>query len=205
MNASIRPSGDRGWMDDRIRELRQLDPLGARGRASRRAPPTRAPIGERCNRGAAPPRPARDSIRAVPARCVPGIGDILQTPVGPFPGTGCNSSRMLAGCAGQGLPIRLALQNRRKRVRDRLPVKGGRPVSISYSTQPNAQMSVRLSTGCAARLLGAHVGRACRGSRPSRVSVDRDRRRLRQLGTPTPTRPRRLRQAEVEHLHGRRA
>ena len=26
------------------------------------------------------------------------------------------------------------------------PRKGGRPVNISYNTQPNAQMSVRLST-----------------------------------------------------------
>ena len=34
-----------------------------------------------------------------------------------------------------------------------------RPASISYSTQPNAQMSARLSTGSAARLFRAHVRR----------------------------------------------
>ena len=38
------------------------------------------------------------------------------------------------------------------------PAKACRPVSISYSTQPNAQMSVRLSSGVAARLFRTHVG-----------------------------------------------
>ena len=38
------------------------------------------------------------------------------------------------------------------------PAKGLRPDNISNSTQPKAQMSVRLSTGLPARLLRAHVG-----------------------------------------------
>ena len=39
------------------------------------------------------------------------------------------------------------------------PSNSRRPVSISKSTTPNAQMSARLSTGLAARLLRRHVGR----------------------------------------------
>ena len=72
-----------------------------------------------------------------------------------------------------------------------------RPDSISNSTQPNAQMSVRLSTGLPARLLGAHVGR-----RPEDAAlfgaVERARRPLGQV-TFQPD-GHRLGQAEVEHL-----
>ena len=39
------------------------------------------------------------------------------------------------------------------------PSNSRRPVSISNSTTPKAQMSARLSTGASARLLGRHVGR----------------------------------------------
>ena len=39
------------------------------------------------------------------------------------------------------------------------PGNAARPASISYSTQPNDQISLRLSTGLTSRLLGAHIGR----------------------------------------------
>ena len=46
-------------------------------------------------------------------------------------------------------PVRLVGQDCRDRVRDIVArANAGRPVSTSYSTQPNAQMSVRLSTAC---------------------------------------------------------
>ena len=63
------------------------------------------------------------------------------------------------------------------------PANARRPVSISYSTQPNAQMSVRLSTVCAARLLRAHVGARCRAARP-RACRPIDRRRMRERSSP---------------------
>ena len=48
------------------------------------------------------------------------------------------------------------------------PSNGRVPVSISYSTTPKAQMSARLSTGLAARLLGRHVrGRAENHAQPA--------------------------------------
>ena len=57
-------------------------------------------------------------------------------------------------------------------------------------------MSVRLSTVAAARLLGAHVTRACRASAPLRVSsVSVGRRR-----SASARRDQRLGEAEVEHL-----
>ena len=47
------------------------------------------------------------------------------------------------------------------------PSKARRPVSISYSTQPNAQMSLRLSTACPCACSGRHVrGRAENASQP---------------------------------------
>ena len=73
-----------------------------------------------------------------------------------------------------------------------------RPVSISYSTQPNAQMSVRLSTGLPARLLGAHVGGGPEDGALARAA-DGHRRRLRQIRC-RPSLGRRLREPEVEHL-----
>ena len=57
--------------------------------------------------------------------------------------------------------------------------KGARPVSISKTTQPNAQMSVRLSTGCPRRLLRAHVGGRAQNHARLVVAGDGDRRRLR--------------------------
>ncbi len=67
------------------------------------------------------------------------------------------------------------------------------PVSISYSTQPNAQMSARLSTGLPARLLRAHVGGGAENHAGPRSSRGRrDRRRLRQAirgGTRRPRAP----------------
>ena len=44
-------------------------------------------------------------------------------------------------------PVRLALEDLRDRVRDRVAGNATRPVTISKRTQPKAQMSVRLSTG----------------------------------------------------------
>ena len=62
-------------------------------------------------------------------------------------------------CRRHRAPVGLALENRRRSCqRSFHRRKAGEPVSISYSTQPNAQISVRLSTGSTARLLGAHVG-----------------------------------------------
>ena len=61
------------------------------------------------------------------------------------------------------------------------PSNARRPVSISYSTTPNAQMSARRSTGLAARLLRRHVGgRAEDHAHLRRVS--RERRGVHQVG-----------------------
>ena len=80
------------------------------------------------------------------------------------------------------------------------PANAIRPVSISYSTQPNAQMSVRLSTGLPACLLRTHVRRGAERRRPSRVpptvTVGDC---LRSTGASVTCR--RLRQPEVQHLH----
>ena len=48
----------------------------------------------------------------------------------------------------QRRPVGFAVEDGRDRIGDRLAREAIRPVSISYSTQPNAQMSVRLSTAC---------------------------------------------------------
>ena len=45
------------------------------------------------------------------------------------------------------VPVRLVAGDGRERIGDRLTREAGTPVSISYSTHPNAQMSVRWSTG----------------------------------------------------------
>ena len=49
---------------------------------------------------------------------------------------------------GQRVPIGFALQDADERVGHRVAVERRRPDSISKSTHPNAQMSVRLSTAC---------------------------------------------------------
>ena len=78
-----------------------------------------------------------------------------------------------------------------------------RPVSISKSTHPNAQMSARLSTGLPARLLGAHVRRraenhAAPASSPATVMRRRLRDASADAAAPAPIG---FRQPEVEHLH----
>ena len=77
------------------------------------------------------------------------------------------------------------------------PSNALRPVSISYSTQPNAQMSVRLSTGEPAGLLRAHVG-----GRPDNHPFLRrvDRRQLRQIAGRVLADG--LGQSEIQHLDG---
>ena len=58
------------------------------------------------------------------------------------------------------------------------PANARRPVSISYSTHPNAQMSLRLSSSLPARLLRAHVGRGAEDDARLRRRGDGQRRRL---------------------------
>ena len=43
----------------------------------------------------------------------------------------------------QSVPVRFPCQHRRERLGDIFPIERAFPVSISYSTQPNAQMSLR--------------------------------------------------------------
>ena len=80
------------------------------------------------------------------------------------------------------------------------PRNGGVPVSISKSTQPNAQMSAALVDRVSARLLRAHVGRGPEnrpGCGPRAAVVDRlDVAGVRRAG---------LGQAEVEDLRRRRS
>ena len=85
------------------------------------------------------------------------------------------------------------------------PSNARRPVSISYSTQPNAQMSDALVDRLPFRLLGAHVRRSPENHAAQRHRRRRDRRRhatrpVRRSGV-SRTAIRRLRQTEVEHLH----
>ncbi len=58
------------------------------------------------------------------------------------------------------------------------PANVALPVNISNSTQPNAQMSARLSIGRAARLLRRHVCRRAENDAHRRVSWRRHRRRV---------------------------
>ena len=60
---------------------------------------------------------------------------------------------------GERRPVGLDLQHVASVSLTSSPSNGRLPVSISYSTQPNAQMSLRLSTGSALRLLRRHIRR----------------------------------------------
>ena len=84
------------------------------------------------------------------------------------------------------------------------PLNADTPVSISKSTQPNAQISARVSTALPLRLLGAHVRRRAE-NHPAHSSCAGDV-MVGDLRRPSGARPRRrapvgLRQAEVEDLH----
>ena len=90
----------------------------------------------------------------------------------------CNSTRTRAWRRrGKQRPIRVRAKHRRQRVRHRSHRETAIfPVSISYSTQPNAQMSARRSTGLALRLLRRHVRRRPqKHSRLRRHLADRGR------------------------------
>ena len=58
----------------------------------------------------------------------------------------------------EGAPLGFALKDRRKRVEIVPRPNASRPVSISNSTQPNAQMSARLSTDCPRACSGLMYG-----------------------------------------------
>ena len=76
----------------------------------------------------------------------PRVGDVVQAAVRIFleapPQQPANPRRR---ARRQRVPVRLAFENRGERVGDGLARERDAPVSISKSTQPNAQMSVRLS------------------------------------------------------------
>ena len=84
----------------------------------------------------------------------------------------------------QRLPIRLALEDPATMSDIVAPANARRPVSISKSTHPNAQTSVRLSTGWPRGLLRAHVGQ--RSQQHARLRCVRpDGRRVRRPTRPT--------------------
>ena len=100
------------------------------------------------------------------------------------------------------LPRWLEADDRAEHVRHVLAIEGRRPVSISYSTQPNAQMSLRLSasrplacSGACARLFpdDARAGQHGRARYRRRQRLVRPLRAL--LGC------QRLREPEVQDLH----
>ena len=81
------------------------------------------------------------------------------------------------------------------------PSNAARPASISYSTQPNAHTSLRLSAGASPRLLGAHVrSRAQDRRRRCVIAGRRDRRRAATIVGTRGRASERLGQAEVQHL-----
>ena len=88
--------------------------------------------------------------------------------------------RMEAPRGGQRFQSGSPLQHRRERVDTVSPSNARRPVSISNSTQPNAQMSARLST-VSPGLLGRHVRRGAEND-PGLRRVHRDRRRIHDVG-----------------------
>ena len=64
-------------------------------------------------------------------------------------GSGAGAADGFGRRRGQRGPVRLVFEHMPRACRVTVsPSKALRPVSISKSTQPNAQMSVRLSTGC---------------------------------------------------------
>ncbi len=102
---------------------------------------------------------------------------------------------------GQRSPVRFAFEDRRDRDRrPSCPRNAVRPVSISYSTQPNAQMSVRLSTVCPRACSGLmYAGRAQDDAlaRAARTSPSATASR----SSASPSLGDGLGQPEVEHLH----
>ena len=183
--------------------------------APRRRQPRRAPRHRRARRAAtrgrlAAARPmactavverafqrrARTSLMS-PMRC---FGILLQA------ASDVGARARAAASAGSRAPVRLALDHRASTSETSSPSNARVPVSISYSTQPNAQMSAALVDRLAARLLRAHVGggaedhaRACvmagrRDRRRLRDDADARRRRLRSPSpgrspAPSPCRP----------------
>ena len=80
---------------------------------------------------------------------------------GPLPGSGAKGAESRRRCPGDRRQVRLLHDHAASDVGYRSPSNARRPVSISYRTTPKAQMSARLSTVLAARLLRRHVrGRA---------------------------------------------
>ena len=171
-------------------------------RRARRPRPTapRAP-GRRGVRGAAPAiRPtapdSRSSIssRASPMACNRRVRILRQAAAQQPPKIG-------GRCRGQRGPVGSSFENRRDRDRMTVsPRNARRPVSISYSTQPNAQMSVALVDrrarapapgSCTRRAQDDAVARVTRPSRSATVPDHRSGAVARDC----------LGQAEVEHLH----
>ena len=153
------------------RRLRAAAPPGRRPQtiAASRAPRP-APRHVAADRRRPPARIARGSVsRGSASRRVvdlqPRVADIAQPPLAILLQTRSQQpanqrtasppeARVQSGSRSGRAPACRTSSRRRTRAA---------PVSISNSTQPNAQMSAALVRRLAPRLLRAHVGRACRG------------------------------------------
>ena len=103
--------------------------------------------------------------------------DLLEAPANQC----ANGSRHICR---QRVPPRLVAQNGRRRLGDILTLERAPSREHFSSTQPNAQMSVRLSTGLPSRLLGAHVGGGAENHAALRHRRGGNRRRI-EDGRPT--------------------
>ena len=121
---------------------------------------------------------------------------------GSFCETHCRNVRTLAVCRRQARPVRFQADHRAEDLRHILAPR--MPASLSASrraTQPNAQMSVRLSTGLPVCLLRAHVGSGPEDhARPGHQRWRCDGRRCRRRARSHAGSFERLRQAKVEHF-----
>ena len=122
------------------------------------------------------------------------IGDIPQTPLRVFLQAALQKARDHWGrCRGKRRPVRLASQDRRNRVRHRLAWK--RRMAGQHFVQHTAKCPDvgALVDGLPSRLLRTHVGRRAEDG-PFLRAAHGHGRRLQLAG-------RRLREAEVQHLH----
>ena len=93
----------------------------------------------------------------------PGVGDVMQTLLGVLLQAALEQPPRFRRGA---VPIRLLADNRSEGVGVVSPLKGRWPVSISYSTQPNAQMSRALVDRSCRAPARDSCRPPCRGSSP---------------------------------------